>query len=222
MWPPTPCPRPPRSQALPEDGRLVACDRDAVAMEVAKRYWRDARVDHKVAVAGGRGAAPSARRLGAPPGCSVLRPQPPVALLGSTRPCGAPTHQPPHDPLPRPPRPLHPRPRTRQVDARVGPALDSLRQLLASEGKGSFDFAFIDADKRGYRDYYELCLELVRPGGLVAVDNVLWYGKVADQEVGVGPVVRGRAAAGRGRGGAVRIEVTGGAFGVARGSGPGC
>jgi predicted O-methyltransferase YrrM len=64
----------------------------------------------------------------------------------------------------------------------VGPGADSLRQLLAdpSHGPGSLDFAFIDADKGGYATYFELCLQLVRPGGCIAVDNVLFYGRVAD------------------------------------------
>ncbi len=57
----------------------------------------------------------------------------------------------------------------------VGPALDSLRQLLAKYGPNSFDFAFLDADKRQYDAYYELLLQLVRPGGLICVDNVLFY-----------------------------------------------
>ncbi|MEW5300988.1 MAG: hypothetical protein WDW38_009436 [Sanguina aurantia] len=70
-----------------------------------------------------------------------------------------------------------------KVDSRVGPALASLQQLLEVEGPGSFDFAFIDADKRAYWQYYELCLELLRPGGVIAVDNVLFYGKVANPEV---------------------------------------
>ncbi len=79
---------------------------------------------------------------------------------------------------------------------RVAPALESLEQLLAAEGPGSQDLAFIDADKRGYDAYYELLLRLVRPGGLIIVDNVLWYGKVADEQVG-GP---GRPAPGGGAG----------------------
>jgi predicted O-methyltransferase YrrM len=70
-----------------------------------------------------------------------------------------------------------------KVDSRLGPALEGLQQLLQQEGEGRFDFAFIDADKRGYQAYFELCLKLVRPGGCIAVDNVLFYGKVADEEV---------------------------------------
>ena len=68
-----------------------------------------------------------------------------------------------------------------KVDLRLGPALGTLDALLAEEGQaGSFDFAFIDADKRNYPAYYERCLALLRPGGLVAVDNALWAGRVAD------------------------------------------
>ncbi|CAM6122385.1 unnamed protein product [Calypogeia fissa] len=66
-----------------------------------------------------------------------------------------------------------------KVDIRLGLAVDSLTELL-QEGAGRFDFAFIDADKRMYPQYYELLLKLVRPGGLVVVDNVLWHGTVAD------------------------------------------
>ncbi|KAI8464284.1 MAG: O-methyltransferase [Monoraphidium minutum] len=104
------------AMALPPDGRLVACDRDARTMEVAQRYFQAAGVAHK-------------------------------------------------------------------VDARLAPAEDTLARLLEEGGEGAYDFAFIDADKRAYGRYFELCLRLVRRGGLIAVDNVLWYGKVADEEV---------------------------------------
>jgi len=67
-----------------------------------------------------------------------------------------------------------------KIDLRLGPALDTLRSLLAEGAAGSFDFAFIDADKKEYDGYYEAILELLRPGGLVAIDNVLWGGAVAD------------------------------------------
>lgn len=70
-----------------------------------------------------------------------------------------------------------------QVDERLGNAAESVQQLIDEGQSGTFDFAFIDADKRGYRAYYEQCLQLLRPGGVVAIDNVLWYGKVADDEV---------------------------------------
>lgn len=61
------------------------------------------------------------------------------------------------------------------IEVRVGPALDTLRAL-----DGQFDFVFIDADKPGYRDYYETVLPMVVPGGLICVDNVLWSGRVMD------------------------------------------
>ena len=102
--------------ALPDDGCLIACDRDATAMAVAEEHWKQAGVSHKV----------------------------------------TPT---------------------------LGAALDALQGLLDAGEVESFDFAFVDADKRMYRQYYELLLKLVRRGGVIAIDNVLWYGKVADVEV---------------------------------------
>uniref|UniRef100_A0A7S3QL53 Caffeoyl-CoA O-methyltransferase n=2 Tax=Dunaliella tertiolecta TaxID=3047 RepID=A0A7S3QL53_DUNTE len=102
--------------ALPEAGKLVALDRDARSMAVAKKYFKAAGVENKV------------------------------------------------------------------VDI-VGPAMDSLESLLEAEGPNTFDFAFLDADKRAYQQYFELLLQLIRPGGLIAVDNVLFYGKVADPTV---------------------------------------
>lgn len=68
-----------------------------------------------------------------------------------------------------------------KIDLRLGPALDTLQGLVQTGD--SFDFAFIDADKGNYPEYYELCLQLVRPGGAIAIDNVLWYGRVADPTV---------------------------------------
>jgi predicted O-methyltransferase YrrM len=62
----------------------------------------------------------------------------------------------------------------------IAPALATLEARLAAGEAGSYDFAFIDADKGGYPDYYERLLELLRPGGLIAVDNTLWSGAVAD------------------------------------------
>ena len=53
--------------------------------------------------------------------------------------------------------------------------------MLASDGPGSFDFAFVDADKTGYAAYYDRCLPLLRAGGVIAFDNVLWGGQVADK-----------------------------------------
>lgn len=64
-----------------------------------------------------------------------------------------------------------------KIDLRLAPASSTLRALLPS-ARGTFDFAFVDADKGGYDDYYERSLELLRPGGVVAFDNVLWSGKV--------------------------------------------
>ncbi|HVP62127.1 MAG TPA: class I SAM-dependent methyltransferase [Myxococcaceae bacterium] len=70
-----------------------------------------------------------------------------------------------------------------RIDLRIGPAGATLAELLAAEGPGSQDLAFIDADKTGYDGYYEVCLQLLRPGGLIAIDNVLWSGRVADPAV---------------------------------------
>ena len=67
-----------------------------------------------------------------------------------------------------------------KIDLRIGPAVATLETLLAEGGAGSFDFAFIDADKTNYQNYYERCLQLLRPGGLIAVDNVLWNGSVVN------------------------------------------
>ena len=70
-----------------------------------------------------------------------------------------------------------------KVELRVAPAADSLAQLIADGQSGTFDYAFIDADKSRYNLYYERCLELVRPGGVIAIDNTLWDGKPADPSV---------------------------------------
>jgi predicted O-methyltransferase YrrM len=67
-----------------------------------------------------------------------------------------------------------------RIDLRIAPAADSLASLLADGGAGRFDFCFIDADKSGYDGYYEAALRLVRPGGAIAIDNVLWGGRVAE------------------------------------------
>ena len=68
-----------------------------------------------------------------------------------------------------------------KIDLRIGPALATLDAMIAAGGADSFDFAFIDADKSNYDGYYERCLVLVRPGGVIAVDNVLWGGAVLDE-----------------------------------------
>ncbi|TKY49312.1 Tricin synthase 1 [Spatholobus suberectus] len=98
---------------LPESGRLVACERDAKCLDVAKKYYQLAGVSHK-------------------------------------------------------------------VDVKLGLALDSLESLILNGEAGSYDFAFIDAEKRMNEKYFELLLQLVRVGGLIVIDNVLWHGKVAD------------------------------------------
>ncbi|HSE76626.1 MAG TPA: class I SAM-dependent methyltransferase [Alphaproteobacteria bacterium] len=67
-----------------------------------------------------------------------------------------------------------------RIELRLGDARKTLDNLIAGGASGSFDFAFIDADKENYDAYYERVLTLLRPGGLVAIDNVLWSGKVAD------------------------------------------
>jgi len=99
--------------ALPEDGRMIACDIDEQYTAVARRSWKEAGVDLK-------------------------------------------------------------------IDLRLQPALITLRELLGAGQRGEFDFAFIDADKTNYQNYYECCLELIRPGGVIMADNVLWSGRVAD------------------------------------------
>lgn len=67
-----------------------------------------------------------------------------------------------------------------KIDLRLAPGTETLDNLLAENQAGTFDFGFIDADKSNYDDYYERVLELVRPGGLIGVDNTIWYGRVAD------------------------------------------
>lgn len=102
--------------ALPDHGKLVACDVSEEYTAIARRYWQQAGVTDKIT--------------------------------------------------------LH-----------VAPALDTLDRLLSEGQASAFDAAFIDADKSNYDAYYERSLQLVRPGGLIAIDNVLWSGRVADSTV---------------------------------------
>jgi caffeoyl-CoA O-methyltransferase len=99
--------------ALPEDGRILACDVSEEWTAIARRFWREAGVEHK-------------------------------------------------------------------IELKLQPAVRTLEQLLAAGEAGRYDFAFIDADKPAYDTYYELLLKLLRPGGLIALDNTLWSGHVAD------------------------------------------
>jgi O-methyltransferase len=101
------------AQALPKDGKVIACDISEEWTAVARRYWHEAGLADR-------------------------------------------------------------------IELRLGPAAETLKALLQAGGTGSFDFAFIDADKSGYDTYYELCLQLIRPNGLIAIDNVLWSGAVLD------------------------------------------
>ncbi len=70
-----------------------------------------------------------------------------------------------------------------KINLRIAPAIETLDRLIAEGETDSFDFAFIDADKSSYDDYYERALKLLRPGGLIAIDNVLWSGQVANPQV---------------------------------------
>jgi predicted O-methyltransferase YrrM len=99
--------------ALPEDGKVIACDVNAEWTQVGRSHWEKAGVAHK-------------------------------------------------------------------IDLRLAPALQTLDGLVAEGGAGRYDFAFIDADKGNYLGYYERSLALVRRGGLIAIDNTLWSGHVAD------------------------------------------
>jgi predicted O-methyltransferase YrrM len=101
--------------ALPEDGKLVACDVSHEYTAIARRYWQDAGVANK-------------------------------------------------------------------IDLHIAPALETLDRLIENGEAETFDLAFIDADKSNYTHYYERSLTLVRPGGLIAIDNVLWSGRVADSQ----------------------------------------
>ena len=69
-----------------------------------------------------------------------------------------------------------------KIDLRLGPAVDTLDELIQQGQQDSFDFAFIDADKVNYTAYYEKCLQLIASGGVIAIDNVLWGGSVLDSK----------------------------------------
>jgi len=99
--------------AMPVDSLTICCDVSKEWTDIAKRYWQEAGVAHK-------------------------------------------------------------------IELHLRPGLETLRKLIDSGQSNSFDFAFIDADKENYGGYYEHCLSLVKPGGLIAVDNVLWDGAVID------------------------------------------
>jgi predicted O-methyltransferase YrrM len=70
-----------------------------------------------------------------------------------------------------------------KIELRLRPAVETLHQLIGQGRRNSFDFAFIDADKANYQAYFDAAVELVRPGGLIVVDNVLWHGQVIDSSV---------------------------------------
>ncbi|NJM64027.1 MAG: SAM-dependent methyltransferase, partial [Oscillatoriales cyanobacterium RU_3_3] len=70
-----------------------------------------------------------------------------------------------------------------KISLQLGPAINTLDKLIAEGQAGTFDFVFIDADKENYEAYFERSLQLVRNGGLIVIDNVLWSGRVADPKV---------------------------------------
>lgn len=79
-------------------------------------------------------------------------------------------------------RPLWPAECAKKIKVKLAPALDTLDQLIAEGQTETFDFAFVDADKANYDNYYERALLLLRKGGLIVIDNALWYGRVAQNE----------------------------------------
>ena len=70
-----------------------------------------------------------------------------------------------------------------RIDLRLGPAVETLASLLTEGLAGSFDFAFVDADKESYVEYYERCFELVRAGGVIGIDNALWRGRAGSDRL---------------------------------------
>ena len=80
-----------------------------------------------------------------------------------------------------------------KIDFRPGPGVETLDALLAGGEAGRFDFAFVDADKKNCDAYYERCLALLRPGGVIGIDNTLWGGAVADEQVNDEPTRHARA-----------------------------
>jgi caffeoyl-CoA O-methyltransferase len=68
-----------------------------------------------------------------------------------------------------------------RIDLRIGKAVGTLEAMIEAGEGGTYDFAFIDGDKKNYVNYYELCLRLVRQGGLIAIDNALWSGRLVDK-----------------------------------------
>lgn len=102
--------------ALPDDGKVVACDINDDCASKGKPFWQEAGVAHK-------------------------------------------------------------------IDLRIAPAIETMEKLIANGEAGTFDFAFIDADKPNYDNYYELCLRLIRKNGVIAIDNMLWGGSVYKPEV---------------------------------------
>lgn len=70
----------------------------------------------------------------------------------------------------------------KKIQVEIGPAVETLQKMIDQGQSGLYDFAFIDADKTNYLKYYELCLKLLRKGGIIAIDNVIWSGKVCNQD----------------------------------------
>lgn len=70
----------------------------------------------------------------------------------------------------------------KKIQVEIGDAVDILQKMIDQGQSGQYDFAFIDADKINYLKYYELCLKLLRKGGIIAIDNVIWSGKVCDEK----------------------------------------